>query len=581
MTTSHPSRRAVLSGMAAVGVGLAAPVAAPASPGSAREHPAPSGQRRARTAALEYDAAAYIELEPEFLGVDAATYPRLKLMADGRYLLTYQDAQIGWDIFWTTSSDLTDWAEPQPLFKSYPVPDACEHPHPCTGTDNICFSTADAVVLDNGDIITVSSYRASKNFYFNFGVDMSGMMMRRSQDNGQTWSEPEVVYVGPTWEPSIAQLGSGEVQIYFTHIAPKMAVQDTAHSSGVGLLRSFDRGETWIPHVTDYPYEAQRIAQLYRKDSEDGVKMFTDQMPTIVETGPGGEITLAVESKVNDDPFHISLIHTADNWPDHLGMDEEGPADRQNRVFVGAAPYLGRFATGETVLAYNTSSRQHLRLADAEAREFGEPQIFLPGRGFWGTIEIIGPQTALISMQDVRDGNGNAIMIGTIHLNRTLLAQPFPANRPVDWGEGDSEIFLGGVGPAQVRVRAGRAGNLLKLRVERRGGEPTEGDLTTVLLASRRDPQHRLAMAIDHEGAVSTDVPDSGVRGRLLSAVGTTRVWELDVPLSNLRPTGSHLGIGLELVTAGVDGGEDTVEQLFGMSSDDPATWLDLSLSGN
>lgn len=576
MPTSPFTRRTMLSGLAAVSAGLATPAgaltagAAPRRPTTLRESGTTGGS------ALQYDAAAYVQLEPGFLGVDNATYPRVKLMADGRYLLTYQDAQIGWNIYWTTSSNLQDWAEPQVLFESYPIPDDCNHPSTCTGSDDVCFSTADAAVLDNGDILTICSYRASKNFYYNF--DMSGMVMRRSRDHGQTWSEPETVYLGPTWEPYLAQLESGEVQIYFTHIAPKMAIEDTAHSSGVGLLRSFDQGRTWRPHVTGYPYEAQRIAQQYRMDSDEGVKIFTDQMPTTLETGPGGEIALAVESKIANDPFHISIIHTHDNWPIDLGLDEEGPSDREDNIFVGAAPYLGRFSTGETVLAYNTSSRQHVRLGDAEARTFGEPQIFLPGTGYWGTVEVIGPQTALISMQHVRD-EGNAIMIGTIRLNRSTTAAHFPAHGAIDWTGGE-EIFLGGLSEAQVHVQAGRAGNMLLFRVERRGGPLTRGDLTKLYLASRIDPARRIALTLDHEGAVTTDLPHAGASSRLLSDDGQARAWEVSVPLANLRPTGSMLGVGIELVAAPASDGDPTVERLYGMSVSDPSTWLDLSLGG-
>jgi hypothetical protein len=579
MTTSHFSRRAVLTGMAAMGAGVAVVPAAVASAGAPLVRPRTTGGPGGIAgSALEYDAAAYVQLEPEFLGVEKATYPRVKLMSDGRYLLIYQDAQIGWDIYWTTSSDLTDWSEPEVLFESYKIPDDCNHPHACTGTDDVCFSTADAVVLDNGEILAVCSYRASKNFYYTF--DMSGLIMRRSQDHGQTWSEPEIVYVGPTWEPYVTQLRSGEVQIYFTHIAPKMAIENTAHSSGVGLLRSFDGGATWTPNVTGYPFEAQRIAQLYRKDSEDGVKMFSDQMPTIIETGARGEITLAVETKVGEDPFHVSLIHTDANWPDHLGIDEEGPADRENRVFVGAAPYLGRFPTGETVLVYNTSSRQHVRLGDSEARSFGEPQIFLPGRGFWGTVEVVGPRTALISMQSVRtaEGKANAIMIGTIRLNRAISAEIYPADGAPSWDGDGGEIFLGGIGPAQVRVSAARAGNTLTLRVERRGGALQPGDLTSIYLASRRDPAQRLQIAIDHQGEVDAAAAEAGVSAQTVSDSGDSRVWEVQVPLGQLRPTGWKLGIGVELVSVSAEG--TTVELLHGMSVDDSATWLDLSLAG-
>ena len=40
--------------------------------------------------------------------------------------------------------------------------------------------------------------------------------MRRSTDNGVTWSEPVSVYQGVNWEPYLLELSSGEIHCYFT-----------------------------------------------------------------------------------------------------------------------------------------------------------------------------------------------------------------------------------------------------------------------------------------------------------------------------------------------------------------------------
>ncbi len=79
-------------------------------------------------------------------------------------------------------------------------------------------------------------------------------------------------------------------------------------------------------------------------------------------------------------------------------MNETGPADRQDNLVLGAAPYLARFPSGESVLAYDQASRQRIRLGDRDAREFGEPETFLPGTGFWGNrgglFPAVGDQDA-------------------------------------------------------------------------------------------------------------------------------------------------------------------------------------------
>lgn len=56
----------------------------------------------------------------------------------------------------------------------------------------------------------------------------NGIMMRRSSDNGRTWSTAQIIYQGTTWEPYALQLRSGEIQVYFTDSEPLTADSGTA-----------------------------------------------------------------------------------------------------------------------------------------------------------------------------------------------------------------------------------------------------------------------------------------------------------------------------------------------------------------
>lgn len=388
-------RRRLLAGSLAAAV---VPLAANAAPARA------VGPSRRRTASLEMDDKSYLELDADFLNTQNAHYPRIKKMRDGRYILFYQTSQHSWSVYCTTSGDLKNWAMPQLVFETRKILD---------GADDMCYATADACVLDNGDIITVCSFRANQRF--SSRMDLDGLMMRRSTDNGRTWQPEEVIYVGANWEPFVHQTGSGEVQVYFTHGAPKRVVENTQGSTGVAIIRSFDRGRTWTPDVRDYPYAADRVAQQYTRTTDAGVKMFTDQMPSVLQIRPHGRMALAMESHLANGDYMISLAHTTRNWPDKLGMDENGPDDRQDNLFLGAAPYLARFPSGESVLAYNQASRQRIRLGDREAREFGDAETFLPGNGFWGSILVDGPRQLITTMPNVRS-DGNKIMIGVLDL---------------------------------------------------------------------------------------------------------------------------------------------------------------------
>lgn len=383
--------------------GSAAAIGAPLIGGTSA--PAHAANPSRRPASLEPDEKRYVELDADFLKTQTAHYPRIKRMRDGRFLLLYQTSQHSWNVYRTISRDLKQWTEPQLLFASHKILD---------GADDRCYATADARVLDNGEILTVCSFRANQRFSTHMELD--GLMMRRSADHGATWGPEQVIYVGANWEPFVHQTPTGEVQVYFTHSAPKRVIENTVGSTGVAIIRSLDRGRTWTPDVTDHPYAADRVAQQYVRTSDTGVKIFTDQMPSALQTHPQGGIALAMESKLVDG-YRISFAYTRQNWPDRLGLNEPGPADRQDNVFRGAGPYLARFPSGETVLAYNRDSRQHLHLGDHSAREFGEAQIFLPGNGFWGSIEVAGPRQLITTMANVRP-DGNKIMIGVLDLIR-------------------------------------------------------------------------------------------------------------------------------------------------------------------
>lgn len=398
MSTSEPkiARRHLLAGSAATaGAPLLAGVSTPAYA------KAPSSRR---AASLELDPKNYREIDAGFLDTQTAHYPRIKKMRDGRYLLLYQGTQHSWDVYWTTSPDLKQWAPVQKLFASHKILD---------GADDRCYATADACVLDNGDIVVVCSFRANKAFSTNMKLD--GLMLRRSTDHGRTWGPEQVIYVGANWEPFVHQTGMGEVQVYFTHTAPKRVLEDMKGSTGVAIIRSHDRGRTWVPDVREFPFAADRVAQQYTRTTDEGVQVFTDQMPSALQIRPRGRIALAMESHLANDDYMISLAYTTRNWPDKLEMNEEGPADRQDNIFLGAAPYLARFPSGESVLAYNQAGKQQVHLGDREARSFGDAESFLPGNGYWGSIELIGPRQLVTTMMNSRS-DGNKIMIGVLDL---------------------------------------------------------------------------------------------------------------------------------------------------------------------
>ena len=224
---------------------------------------------------LESNFRRYVEVGNDKLRIKNAIYPRIKKQAEDNYLMFYQDGQIGWNIYYSVSSDLVNWSLGFKLFNSVKIDvDGIE--------DDKCYSTCDAIVLDNGDIMAVASFRSNKNFRKD--NRFNGLAMRKSSDGGKTWSEEKVIYTGSNWEPSLLQLPDGEIQVYFTHSAPKNQPQIEAGvptsqivaSSGTAIIRSRDYGETWDPYVTEPPYAAWRVCQQY-VETKNGIQVFTDQ----------------------------------------------------------------------------------------------------------------------------------------------------------------------------------------------------------------------------------------------------------------------------------------------------------------
>jgi len=172
----------------------------------------------------------YMQLIPQsFLKTDGtAIYPRIKKMKNGKYIMFWQGGKIASRIYYYISEDLKEWSEGKLFFEPYDVVTS-------EGKDVRRFSTTDAVVLENSDILVACSYRANNGYRNNIDC---GIMLRVSTDNGLSWSDEEVIFEGANWEPFLLQLPDGRVQCYFTDCLPK------DRNSGTSLIASFNNGYT-------------------------------------------------------------------------------------------------------------------------------------------------------------------------------------------------------------------------------------------------------------------------------------------------------------------------------------------------
>lgn len=332
-----------------------------------------------------------IELTGEILDKDNKdlkymAYPRLKKLSkedkDGyKFLLTFQNCVIdengnkigsnGENIYYTRSKDLKTWDKPQKLYAS-------ENKKYVLNTNDgqvekskiYNYSSCDTYVLSDGRIMSVASkYAMSTGYYTMEQFKECGIYVRFSEDNGNSWSSAKRIYAGLCWEPSILQLKSGEIHVYFTHSAhvaymngyeskdgngwiARLSAQ--SQSGSVAMLSSIDNGKTWSPNVEgteeNYnsnvrnPYSAYRIVQqtvkrlnggdeavnynkLYywsdaakkwqkhlgiKKDESTTIKM-TDQMPVAIELNNKNKIVMAMESKFITNGEEVEDINIKDD----------------------------------------------------------------------------------------------------------------------------------------------------------------------------------------------------------------------------------------------------------------------------
>ncbi len=339
---------------------------------------------------IELDYRSVVELLPYQTGTNVLYYPRIKQLKNGTYMLLFESGANRGDIVAMFSEDLKNWSGRMTIEK--------EHPMPSEGGTRR-YATADAVVLENGDILVCCSFRSSVNKLYQTDMSTSGLALRRSKDNGKTWSEQEIVYYGMNWEPSLLEADNGEIFIMFTQTAPYVYTyyfHPNYRSSGSAIIRSNDGGYTWTPKVEGPPYCAQRVMQVYMGDL-DGLPKMNDQMPVMLQLN-NGTIAVCTETRRTDLSHGVSIGYFYDYFEESLEMFEIGPKDRKTDFINGTGPYLAQFKSGETLLTYATRAR----IGDNNARVFNSeivPHKNITSYALWESTEVIEPIRSLLRSQ--------------------------------------------------------------------------------------------------------------------------------------------------------------------------------------
>ena len=367
-------------------------------------------------------------------------YPRIKKMKNGDYILFYHNGSannnIGRRCVYALSKDLKTWSNKGEIFNSYDIIDS-------KGNKNIhCYANCDGLVLSNGDILAVASCRANSG-YRDLPED-AGIELRRSTDNGVTWSEPVKIYQGVNWEPFLLELPTGELHCYFTD-SSRTGLEGHGTDTGTAMVVSTDGGKTWKPDFSSSPYYVLRM-----RWEKNGIVGYNHQMPSVVRLNDNKGLAAAVET--NNSGYHISLCYSdKDKW-EYLAADQEGPVDSNNCVFSGMGPYLGQLPSGETVLSYESSSKYTLKIGDATARNFGSAYQPFSG-GYWGSFCIIDSHTLVGTNIKAKEGPVQMAQFVLNHRIDAVKRKVTIDGNNKEWANTDHALFVGSKSQAQGTLR--------------------------------------------------------------------------------------------------------------------------------
>ena len=359
-------------------------------------------------------------------------YPRLKVLRSGTWVAVYEDYQG--HIFLKRSVDQgQSWSAPVAVFRAFPADRA--------DSVTIRMSNPELIELASGRLLMACNYRPSKD-----GVAPFAIAIRVSDDQGENWSEAEVLFEGGIdfkdgcWEPSFLQLPSGEVQLYFANESPYRESDEQE----ISVMRSVDNGQSW----------SEPSPVSFRAERRDG-------MPVAARSDR--DIYLAIEdNKVGEFKPYILRSAVENSW--QQTVTGESPQRwfaldslQADSVYMGA-PYLLKLPSGGYLLSYQTNkdrgrdwqqSTMEVRISGPSARAFGRTSrpfpVPLMGEAKWNALSLLDAHrvAALSSVKFNKNEKVSPWLIQGYILKDTLVLE----------NENDSaHLFVGARSTEQVHL---------------------------------------------------------------------------------------------------------------------------------
>lgn len=337
---------------------------------------------------------------------DEGAYPRLRRLSDNSLLVAYENRRG--DVLVKKSTDEgASWSEAVIAWEAF------DYTHAETmAATRVNIANPELIQLDNGELLLASNLRPRKEGLYPFSI-----ALKRSSDNGVTWSDAEILYRAGTifkdgcWEPSFLCLPDGMLQIYYANESPYRQSDEQE----ISMLTSADNGMTW---------GKDPVTVSFRKGSRDG-------MPVAVHDG--NDIYVAIEDNLSVQ-FKPYIVKSSinDAWREPVLQDSPSryPALRHplpDTVYAGA-PYLIKTNRDIFVLSYQTThhrtsewehSTMEVVVSD-QPNDFTNPSqpfdVPLPKEAKWSSLADLGDNTiaALSSTNFLTDRIGVWMIKGRI-----------------------------------------------------------------------------------------------------------------------------------------------------------------------
>ncbi|MDD4777649.1 MAG: sialidase family protein [Fermentimonas sp.] len=267
---------------------------------------------------------------------DEGGYPRLIKLDDESLLAVYENRKG--DVVVKKSFDNGSvWSDEVTSFEAF------NYTNPQTGEETrVNIANPEIIQLADGDLLLAVNLRPRIEGIYPFSI-----ALKRSSDNGATWSDAEILFQAAEqfrdgcWEPSFLLLPDGTIQIYFANEYP----YQQSDEQEISVLTSYDNGFSW---------ESEPKTVSFRKGHRDGMPMAVhdgESVYVVIEDNVSGQFKPWIISGTVNNSWDNPVL--ADS-PDRYSALKNNLPDT---VYAGA-PYMIRTNSGIYLISYQTTENR-------------------------------------------------------------------------------------------------------------------------------------------------------------------------------------------------------------------------------